>query len=260
MKKCPLSTLALLVAFGIALTGCGKTTVSTTADSGGTPSKITEAKLRLQPKVGDKWTLDVNLEMKFDTSQVKFPESPEGEAMKKQMGKESTLKGKLELNIETTEVKDGKVSFKASGKAIETEATGILQQQKDALIRDITTERTRTYSELGVVQGTEADSGSIIQFSDKPVKVGDTWEGKFSIGGPGISVTYKLVAFEQIKGKDVAKIVVQAKSLPEGTNFPTEPTFWVDLATGMSVQTDVSIVQSVPGGAKLMMKSNQKLR
>ncbi len=243
----------------IVLVGCGPKAEDGVTSSSSTPAKsaMTEATLRIKANKGDKFALAASMNMSADMSGVQVPPGPEGEKMKAQFAGEQSMNASATTNIEVLDVKDGKFTLKSTTTDVKTEAKGVFLMQQKTIEEDMKKEKTRTVNDRGIPDGAgDKQSEGMIEFPEKAVKVGDTWEGDSSLGMGGESkATFKLEAFETMGGKDVARI---SMTLPKDAKATvTKPfMFWIEVATGFPLKTEGAMTMEQGPGMKMTMEMN----
>ncbi|HRI43815.1 MAG TPA: zinc-dependent metalloprotease [Fimbriimonadaceae bacterium] len=104
-------------------------------------------------------------------------------------------------------------------------------------------------------------SATSVIFSKNPVGVGDKWSYQYKdddkLGTKAGSANFQLLAFEKAKDVDCAKIKMTFEEAGGSPRFASDVTAWVELATGDTVKSDVSLT-NFPLGEGAGTTSNAK--
>ena len=94
-----------------------------------------------------------------------------------------------------------------------------------------------SYGNLVSQEGENPDAGTTYNaFPEKPVKIGDTWEGYRMVNNRKFSDSYVLNAIVMINGKDYA--VVTCKG--EENDGSTTTKSWIELSTGLQHKAETN--------------------
>ncbi len=215
-KFIPLALVALLAI------GCkggeegGTTAAGTTGSTTGTtvaPSADGTYTFKFAPKEGEK------------TSYVMTMDA--GASMNMSMGMTMACE-KAEADKFTMVSTFDDIKMSIGGKEAPAAATDMMKKMKVTSVMDGHGKAISTSVE-GAPAGTRAPEVSGTVFPDKPVKIGDTWEGTTKMSGAEVKATYKLA---KVDG-NIATLEVTMGALPGGMTTDGPATTEIDMSTGM---------------------------
>ena len=164
-------------------------------------------------------------------------------------------KTQLTMNMTAEKVDSGQttISTKISNLSINGQPSPMAALLSGITIHQVRDKQNKLVSTHvdGLPAGTPTNSANNLPmavFSDKPVKVGDTWTAQ---ADDGSQTSYKLAAVDNSGGKDIAEIDVT----PASGKVDSEKIF-VAVATGMPTSLQVNGVASPQGKINITAKAS----
>lgn len=169
----------------------------------------------------------------------------EGDTFPYTMTVEGTNMGVKKVMSMDSTVKVSKVAGKET--TFVTTVDGMSMDGKPApapLIQQLKSQpTTEVKDELGkILNSNDQSSGLIAMYSEKPVKVGDTWQSGTSINGKKSTLSFRFVAVEPQAGKESAHLEATLPTdAPIKLRKPIQ--MWVETATGMLTRLEIEGTQ-----------------
>lgn len=246
-----LTNIALAgVLFGLA--GCNGAG-GTGAAGGSIPSDGVQ--IRMGGTKGEKYSTTSTIKMELDTSGSTQPGLPKGP---------QSMNMEMQVKSELVDVKDGKYSWKDTFSDVKVTGEGMMATGAKAAENQLKGKSyTTVYDQRGKVISTDAGAsnpmgmaGGDMNYPDKKLKVGDTWEASTTTNGQTAKVQYKVIGADKVGSVDA--LVVELKFLePEMLKKSGPLKIWIDRNNGRTIKMD-GVLDIDQGGVKMKMtmKSN----
>lgn len=230
--------ISLIAIVALAMFGCGNKTETTDTGKPADPNK--EVTLRITGAKGDSFAFVNKMKVEADPSSMVKPEGmndAQFEAVKAQMGgpMSMTVEGKMTTVID--EVKDGNFMMTTTTSDVVATGEGVMKVQAEQLQKSENgkVEKITRDARNKVITGSAQDNPFAVEYPEKAIKVGDTWEGD-SAAVKTSKVKYKFVAIETIDGKECAVIEMSFDSPEMKTMTPAK--LWIDIKNGTPVKAE----------------------
>lgn len=108
---------------------------------------------------------------------------------------------------------------------------------------------------------TQQMSTWLISFPDKPIKVGDKWNGTFKNPNGEVKIDYEFVAVEKVGETEALKIKVTSRleTGKEGEGFSSDGFIWIDPKTGMALKMETNFKGLQAEGAPMPMNGTMRM-